>query len=264
LEGLLISGNADGGDIALATDFYELTMAAAYYYRYFIRPADKATSDSKSEKGVFEMFVRKLPRNRSYLVAAGLEQVLYFLMNIRFNEEQLSYLESQEVFKDVGEDFFEYLRNLKFTGTIWAVPEGTILFPNEPLIRVEAPMIEAQIVETYLLSMMNFQSLIATKASRIVTAAKGKSIIEFGSRRAHGPQAALLAARASYIAGCIGTSNALAGYKLGIPVFGTMAHSFVMSFEKEEEAFKQFNKVFPSGYLLVDTYDSIAAIKKDN
>ena len=252
----------DGGDIALATDFYELTMAAAYYYRYFIRPADKATSESKSEKGVFEMFVRKLPRNRSYLVAAGLEQVLYFLMNIRFNEEQLSYLESQEVFKDVGKDFFDYLRNLKFTGTIWAVPEGTILFPNEPLIRVEAPMIEAQIVETYLLSMMNFQSLIATKASRIVTAAKGKSIIEFGSRRAHGPQAALLAARASYIAGCIGTSNALAGYKLGIPIFGTMAHSFVMGFEKEEEAFKQFNKVFPSGYLLVDTYDSIAAIKK--
>ena len=262
LEGLLISGIVDGGDIALATDFYELTMAAAYYYRYFIRPADKATSESKSEKGVFEMFVRKLPRNRSYLVAAGLEQVLYFLMNIRFNEEQLSYLESQEVFKDVGKDFFEYLRNLKFTGTIRAVPEGTILFPNEPLIRVEAPMIEAQIVETYLLSMMNFQSLIATKASRIVTAAKGKSIIESGSRRAHGPQAALLAARASYIAGCIGTSNALAGYKLGIPIFGTMAHSFVMGFEKEEEAFKQFNKVFPSGYLLVDTYDSIAAIKK--
>jgi len=262
LEGQLISGNADGGDIALATDFYELTMAAAYYYRYLIKPADKATSDSKSEKGVFEMFIRKLPRNRSYLVAAGLEQVLYFLMNVRFNEEQLSYLKSLDIFKDVGEDFFEYLRIFKFTGTVWAVPEGTILFPNEPLIRVEAPMIEAQIVETYLLSMMNFQSLIATKASRIVTAAKGKFIIEFGSRRAHGPQAALLAARASYIAGCIGTSNALAGYKLGIPIFGTMAHSFVMSFETEEEAFKQLNKVFPTGYLLVDTYDSIAAIKK--
>jgi len=153
LEGLLISGIVDGGDIALATDFYELTMAAAYYYRYFNRLADKATTDSnRNEKGVFEMFVRKLPRNRSYLVAAGLEQVLYFLMNVRFNEEQLSYLQSLEVFKDVGEDFFEYLRNFKFTGTIWAVPEGTILFPNEPFIRVEAPMIEAQIVETYLLT----------------------------------------------------------------------------------------------------------------
>ena len=262
MEGLLISGNAYGGDIALAMDFYELTMAAAYYYSSSNQTDYDNNNNNNKIKGIFEMFVRKLPRNRSYLVAAGLEQVLYFLMNIRFNEEQLSYLESLEVFKDVGEDFFEYLRNFKFTGSIWAVPEGTILFPNEPLIRVEAPMIEAQIVETYLLSMMNFQSLIATKASRIVTAAKGKSIIEFGSRRAHGPQAALLAARASYIAGCIGTSNALAGYKLGIPIFGTMAHSFVMSFEKEEEAFKQLNKVFPSGYLLVDTYDSIAAIKK--
>lgn len=251
------SGNAYGRDIALATDFYELTMAAAYYYSNY-----QTDYDSNEIEGIFEMFVRKLPRNRSYLVAAGLEQVLDFLTNVKFNEVQLSYLKSLEVFKDVGKDFFEYLRNFKFTGNVWAVPEGTILFPNEPVIRVEAPIIEAQIVETYILSMMNFQSLIATKASRIVTAAKGRSIIEFGSRRAHGPQAALLAARASYIAGCIGTSNTLAGYKLGIPIFGTMGHSFVMSFEKEVEAFKQFNKVFPSGFLLVDTYDSIAAIKK--
>jgi len=238
-------------------DFYELTMAAAYY-----SGSNQTDYDNNKIKGIFEMFVRKLPRNRSYLVAAGLEQALYFLMNVRFNEEQLYYLKSLEVFKDVGEDFFEYLRNFKFTGSIWAVPEGTILFPNEPLLRVEAPVIEAQIVETFILSMMNFQSLIATKASRIVTAAKGKSIIEFGSRRAHGPQAALLAARASFVAGCVGTSNTLAGYKFGIPVFGTIAHSFVMSFEKEEEAFNQFNTVFPSGYLLVDTYDSIAAVKK--
>ena len=257
MEGILISGNADGADIALAMDFYELTMAAAYY-----SGSNQTDYDNNKIKGIFEMFVRKLPRNRSYLVAAGLEQALYFLMNVRFNEEQLYYLKSLEVFKDVGEDFFEYLRNFKFTGSIWAVPEGTILFPNEPLLRVEAPVIEAQIVETFILSMMNFQSLIATKASRIVTAAKGKSIIEFGSRRAHGPQAALLAARASFVAGCVGTSNTLAGYKFGIPVFGTIAHSFVMSFEKEEEAFNQFNTVFPSGYLLVDTYDSIAAVKK--
>ena len=257
MEGILISGNTDGEDIALAMDFYELTMAAAYY-----SGSNQTDYYNNKIKGIFEMFVRKLPRNRSYLVAAGLEQALYFLMKVRFNEEQLYYLKSLEVFKDVGEDFFEYLRNFKFTGSIWAVPEGTILFPNEPLLRVEAPVIEAQIVETFILSMMNFQSLIATKASRIVTAAKGKSIIEFGSRRAHGPQAALLAARASFVAGCVGTSNALAGYKFGIPVFGTIAHSFVMSFEKEEEAFNQFNKVFPSGYLLVDTYDSIAAVKK--
>jgi nicotinate phosphoribosyltransferase len=255
LEGF--SGNIDWGDIALATDFYELAMAAAYYYSNY-----QPDYDTNKIKGIFEMFVRKLPRNRSYLVAAGLEQVLNFLVNVKFNEGQLSYLKSLEVFNDVREDFFEYLRNFKFTGDVWAVREGTPLFPNEPIIRVEAPIIEAQIIETYILSMMNFQSLIATKTSRIVTAAKGKSIIEFGSRRAHGPQAALLAARASYIAGCIGTSNTLAGYKLGIPVFGTSAHSFIMSFEKELEAFKQFNKIFPSGYLLVDTYDAIAAIKK--
>ncbi len=258
MEGLLISENAKGSDIALATDFYELAMAAAFFYSY-----DHTNfPDSGKVKGIFEMFVRRLPKNRSYLVAAGLEQVLYYLMKIRFNNEQISYLSSLEVLKHVQEDFFKYLRNFKFTGSVWAVPEGTILFPNEPLIKIEAPIIEAQIIETYLLSMMNFQTLIATKASRIVTSAKDRSVIEFGSRRAHGPQAGLLAARASYIVGCIGTSNTLAGTKLGIPVFGTMAHSFVMSFEKELTAFKQFIKTFPTGYLLVDTYDSIAAIKK--
>lgn len=258
MEGPLISENAKGNDTALATDFYELAMAAAYFYSY-----DHTNfPDSSKVKGIFEMFVRRLPKNRSYLVVAGLEQVLQFIMKIRFNNQQISYLRSLEVFKHVQEDFFNYLRNFKFTGLVWAVPEGTILFPGEPLIRIEAPIIEAQMVETYLLSMMNFQTLIATKASRIVTSAKDRSVIEFGSRRAHGPQAALLAARASYIAGCIGTSNALAGSKFGIPVFGTMAHSFVMSFEKEQTAFKQFIKTFPTGYLLVDTYDSIAAIKK--
>ena len=261
MEDLLLKSeyNNDGsvGDIVLATDFYELTMAAAYLYYSF----DKANRRRKN-KGIFEMFVRKLPRNRSYLVAAGLEQAIYFLMKMKFNDRQISYLKSLKVFKHVNQNFFEYLKNFKFTGTVWSVPEGTILFPNEPIIRIEAPIIEAQIVETYILSMINFQSLIATKASRIVSAAKGKSIIEFGSRRAHGPQAALLAARASYIGGCIGTSNTLAGYRFKIPLFGTMAHSFVMTFDKEEDAFKQFNSVLPSGYLLVDTYDSIAAIKK--
>ena len=258
MEGLLISEYEDhGSDIALATDFYELTMAAAYYYSN-----NYGVQENTNKIGIFEMFVRKLPLNRSYLVAAGLEQALYFLINIKFNDKHISYLKSLQIFKEVGEDFFGYLKQFKFTGTIWAVPEGTILFPNEPIIRIEAPIIEAQIVETYLLSTINFQTLIATKASRIVTAANGKAVIEFGSRRAHGPQAALLAARASYIGGCVGTSNALAGYKLGVPVFGTMAHSYIMSFEKEEDAFKHFSKVFPSGFLLVDTYDSIAAVKK--
>ncbi|MGB8172529.1 MAG: nicotinate phosphoribosyltransferase [Nitrososphaeraceae archaeon] len=256
MEGLLISEYENlSSDIALATDFYELAMAAAYYY------SNNYGVQENIKSAIFEMFVRKLPLNRSYIVAAGLEQALYFLSKIKFNDKHISYLRSLQTFKEVGEDFFGYLKQFKFTGTVWAVPEGTILFPNEPIVRIEAPIIEAQIVETYLLSTINFQTLIASKASRIVTAADGKAVIEFGSRRAHGPQAGLLAARASYIGGCVGTSNALAGYKLGIPVFGTMAHSYIMSFEKEEEAFKQFSKVFPSGFLLVDTYDSIAAVK---
>jgi nicotinate phosphoribosyltransferase len=208
------------------------------------------------------MFVRKLPLNRSYIVAAGLEQALQFILGMKFNDKQISYIRSLDAFKMVGEDFYDYLKAFKFTGTIWAVPEGTVLFPNEPILRIQAPIIEAQIVETYILSIINFQSLIATKASRIVSAASGRSVIEFGSRRAHGPQAGFLAARASFIGGCTGTSNMLAGHKLGIPVFGTMAHSFIMSFEKEEEAFQQFNHIFPSGFLLVDTYDSIMAVKK--
>jgi nicotinate phosphoribosyltransferase len=196
------------------------------------------------------------------MVAAGLEQVIHYLLNLRFTEEQIRYLKATDTFGNVHEDFFEYLRNFRFTGDVWAVPEGTVLFPNEPIMRVEAPIIESQIAETFLLSVINFQSLIATKASRIVNAASGKEIIEFGFRRAHGPQAALLAARASYIGGCAGTSNTLAGYKLGVPAFGTMAHSFVMNFESEIDSFIEFSKVFPDGLLLVDTYDTLAAVKK--
>jgi nicotinate phosphoribosyltransferase len=236
-------------DAALATDFYELTMAAAYFRS---RQSDRIA--------VFETFIRKLPRNRSYMVAAGLEQVLHYITNLRFNDDQISYLRSIDGLSDAGDDFFEYLRNFRFTGDVWAVAEGTVLFPNEPYIRVEAPLIEAQILETYLLSMMNFQSLIATKASRIVNSARGRDVVEFGSRRAHGPQAAILAARASYIGGCTGTSNALAGRRLGIPVFGTMAHSFVMNYDTEIKAFQEFLKIFPKGFLLVDTYDTLEAV----
>ncbi len=255
MEGLLFSESDQIGDFALAVDFYELTMAAAYYY-------SSLNEKDMKKRGVFEMFIRRLPANRSYIVAAGLEQVLYFLMKMKFNDKQISYLKSHEAFRYVDRDFFEYLKKFRFTGTVWAVPEGTILFPNEPIIRIEAPMIDAQIVETYILSVINFQSLIATKASRLVNAANRKPIVEFGSRRSHGPQAGLLAARAAYIGGCTGTSNTLAGYKLGIPVFGTMAHSFVMSCKREEDAFSQFSRIFPTGYLLVDTYDTIAAVKK--
>lgn len=260
LKGLSVSEKRNGGDLGLTSDFYELTMAAAYYYnRYYERGYNVP---AREIKGIFELFVRKLPRNRSYMVVAGLEQALHFLMNMNFSSKQISYLRSTDAFKNVGEDFFKYLKGLNFSGSVWAIPEGSVVFPYEPIIRIEAPIIEGQIVETYILAMVNFQSLIASKASRIVSAAKGRPIIEFGSRRAHGPQAALLAARASYIGGCVGTSNTLAGFKLGIPVSGTMAHSYVMFFEKEEEAFIHFNKIFPSGYLLVDTYDTLAAVRK--
>jgi nicotinate phosphoribosyltransferase len=241
----------DFSESALSTDFYELTMAAAYF-----------KSQQSKKRAIFELFVRKLPRNRSYMVAAGLEHVLIYLNNLRFNKKEISFLKSNKSFRHLGKDFFQYLKKFKFTGDVWAVPEGSILFPNEPILRVEGPIIEAQIVETFLLSMINFQSLIATKASRITDVAGSRGIVEFGSRRAHGPQAAVLAARASYIGGCMGTSNTLAGYKFGIPTFGTMAHSYVMSFEKEIDSFKEFNQVFPEGMLLVDTYDSLEAVKK--
>ncbi|MEM3159797.1 MAG: nicotinate phosphoribosyltransferase, partial [Nitrososphaera sp.] len=238
------------GDLGLATDLYELTMAAAYL-----------KSGQSDRRAVFEAFVRKLPRNRSYMVVAGLEQTLHYILNLKFTDKNIAYLKSLATFRNAGEEFFDYLRDFRFTGDVWAAGEGTVLFPNEPFIRVEAPIIEAQVLETYILSMMNFQSLIATKASRIVNAAGRKDVVEFGFRRAHGPQAALLAARASYIGGCAGTSNTLAAYKLGIPAFGTMAHSFVMNFESEMESFREFARVFPEGFLLVDTYDTIAAVE---
>jgi len=181
LEGLLISEYSDhSSDIALFTDFYEITMAAAYYYNNNNNHINQ--NNKKTKNGIFEMFVRKLPLNRSYIAVAGLEQVIYFLMNMKFNDKHISYLRSLGIFKQVGEDFFEYLKRSTFTGTVWAVPEGTVLFPNEPILRIEAPIIEAQIVETYLLSTINFQSLIATKASRIVTTADIKHTCQLQAR----------------------------------------------------------------------------------
>jgi nicotinate phosphoribosyltransferase len=236
-------------DIALFTDFYELSMAAAYF-----------NSNQKDTIGLFEMFVRKLPKNRSYLVAAGLEQVIYFLVNFRFKHDHIEYLRNHKNFSNISDRFFEYLSKLEFTGNLWAIPEGSIVFPNEPILRIEAPIIEAQLVETYLLSVINFQTLIASKASRIFEAAKGRSVIEFGSRRAHGPNAGILAARASIIGGCQGTSNTYAGYKMRIPASGTMAHSFVMNYTTEEEAFQAFCHTFPNSTLLIDTYDPIKAV----
>lgn len=240
-------------DAILLTDFYQLTMAAAYFYSHYHK-------DLKT-KGIFELFVRKLPKNRSYFVVAGLQQVVEFIENFKFKREHILYLKSLNEFKEIGDDFFEYLLEMKFTGDLWAAPEGTILFPNEPILRVKAPIIEAQIVETFILSIINFQTLIATKASRITNVSNDRPVIEFGSRRAHGSQAGLLAARAAFIGGCVGTSNTLAGMRFDIPVYGTMAHSFILSFENELDAFTQFHNIFPSGFLLVDTYDTLNAIR---
>ena len=235
----------------LITDLYELTMAAAYFENGF------------HHRAVFELFTRKLPKHRAYLIVAGLEQALDYLSTLRFSSDQIDYLREHPSFKKVSREFFQYLGELRFTGDVWAMPEGTAAFAMEPLVRVTAPIIEAQIVETYLLSTINFQTMIASKAARVVTAAAGREIVEFGTRRAHGTEAGLLAARAAYIAGCVGSSNVEAGHLFGIPTFGTLAHSFVMSFDDEDEAFRAFLKVFPeTATVLVDTYDTIAAVKR--
>ncbi|MGR3176048.1 MAG: nicotinate phosphoribosyltransferase [Candidatus Scalindua sp.] len=237
-------------NLCLATDLYQLTMVAGYF------------ECGKNHKSTFELFVRDLPEKRTYLIAAGLEQAIHYLRNLRFTGEYLKYLRNLPVFKNVSRGFFDYLRNFRFSGDICAVPEGTIIFGNEPIIRVTAALIEAQIIETYLLSMINYQTLIASKASRVVHAAKGREVIDFGTRRAHGPQAGVLAARACFIGGCAGTSNVLAAYELGIPPIGTVAHSWVMAYEDEYESYEDFHKVFPDNtILLIDTYDTITGAK---
>jgi nicotinate phosphoribosyltransferase len=234
-------------NMSLFTDLYELTMCASYF------------DNKKFEPATFDLFIRRLPKNRSYFLFTGLEQVLLFLKSVKFTEEHLAYLKKQ----GFNQPFLDYLRNFKFTGDVWAVPEGTVAFPCAPLIRVTAPIIEAQLVETFLLNTVNLQTTIATKASRVVHAAKGKTVIEFGLRREHGIDAGMKVARCSYIAGCQGTSNVLAGLSYGIPVFGTMAHSFVMSYEEEIDAFREFVKTFPDkSTLLIDTYDDLAGAEK--
>lgn len=241
----------DEQKMALATDLYELTMAAAYF------------DNREHHRAVFELFVRTYPRERCYLLAAGLEQAIHYVLNMKFDDDSIKFLKSHPALKTVSKEFFDYLRGFRFTGDIFGVPEGTVVFTNEPIMRVTAPILEAQILETYILSTMNFQTLIATKASRVVQAARGRGIVEFGARRAHGPQAATLAARAAYIGGCIGTSNVVAGYELGIPTYGTIAHSFIMNYDSEREAFEKYCRVFPSEpAMLVDTYDTIQGTRR--
>ena len=236
--------------LGIVTDLYQLTMAAGYY------------DQRKQDIATFELSVRHLPKNRSYLIAAGLEQALHYLTHIKFSADTIQYLRQLPIFNHVSHDFFNYLKNFTFSGTVHALPEGTIVFAEEPILRVTAPIIESQIVETYLLSTINFQTLIATKASRVVYAAKGREVIDFGTRRAHGPQAGVFAARSSFIGGCNGTSNVFAAYKLGIPAVGTIAHSWVIAFENEQDSFRKFHEIFPDNtILLIDTYDTLSGAR---
>ena len=234
----------------LLTDLYELTMAAGYLQTRF------------DARATFELFVRDLPDERNYLVAAGLEQALEFLENVHFTEEEIAYLRAHPIFRNIRDEFFEYLAKFHFTGDVWAMPEGTLVFPGEPMLRVTAPIIEGQIMETYLLATLSYQTMIASKAARVVTTAQGHDVVEFGARRAHGATASIVAARAAAIGGCEGSSNVLAGHQFDMNTYGTQAHSWVMAHETEREAFQHFLDAFPEGaVLLLDTYDVRNAVK---
>jgi len=234
----------------LLTDLYELTMAAGYFQTRF------------DGRATFELFVRHLPPHRNYLVAAGLEQALEYLENVNFAADEIEYLRRHPAFRHIEKEFFEYLACFRFTGDVWAMPEGTLAFPGEPLMRVTAPIIESQIMETYLLAMLSYQTMIASKAARLATAAQGREVVDFGARRAHGGLAGLLSARAAAIGGCRGTSNTLAGKVFDMGTYGTQAHSWIMAHETEAEAFSRFLDAFPEGsVLLVDTYNVHRAVK---
>lgn len=240
------------GRYGLATDLYEITMAAAY----FEAGMERVTA-------TFNLFVRHLPPNRGYLLVAGLQQAVEYLQGLRFDGKCIDYLRGLPHFEAISDSFWEYLRGFRFSGDVEAIPEGTVAFANEPLVQVSGPIIESQMVETFLLATINHQTLIATKAARVVDAAGGKGIIEFGARRAHGFDAALYGARAAVIGGCIGTSNVLAGQVFGIPVYGTAAHSFTMAFEHERDAFRAFHRAFPNhSILLIDTYDTLEGARR--
>lgn len=236
---------------ALATDLYEIAMAAGYHHR------------GMTGRSTFELFVRKLPPRRGYLVAAGLQQAIEYLEALHFTPDEIAYLRSVPALARAPEEFFAtFLPDFRFRGDVWAVREGEPVFAGEPILRVTAAAAEAQLVETALLAIITFQTTIASKASRIVHAAGGRAVIEFGSRRAHGLDAALHAGRAAYLAGCVGTSNVEAGYRFGIPVSGTMAHSWVMAFERELDSFRAYLDLFGEGTtLLIDTYDTVQAAR---
>lgn len=231
-------------NLTLLTDLYELTMMQGYF-----------KNKNRNETVIFDAFYRSNPCGGGYAIAAGLEQVIEYIKNLHFSEEDITYLAGLGIFE---KDFLDYLRDFRFTGDIYAIPEGTVMFPREPMIKVIAPIMEAQLVETAILNIINHQSLIATKASRVCYAAKGDGIMEFGLRRAQGPDAGVYGARAAMIAGCVGTSNVLAGEMFDVPVKGTHAHSWIMSFPDEYTAFKTYADLYPQAcILLVDTYDTL-------
>ena len=235
---------------ALSTDFYELTMMAGYYATGVTSPA------------TFELYVRDLPPNRSFLIAAGLEQALAYLENLHFSADDIAHVRSLPGLERVPAAFFdEYLPRFRFSGDVWAIEEGTPVFPPAPMLRITAPMPEAQLVETALLAHIGFQTSVASRTARVIEAAAGRTVVDFGARRAHGLEAGLLAARAAFLAGCEATSNVDAGRRFGIPVSGTMAHSWVMAFPDELTAFRSYEEVFGDTVLLIDTYDTEQAAR---
>jgi len=231
----------------LLTDLYELTMSAGYFQ-----------AGISHQVATFELSIRRLPSRRNFVIVAGLPQVVEYLLGFRFASEEIDYLRSLPQFARVSASFFERLLDLRFTGDLFAVPEGTPLFAGEPVLNVRAPIIEAQIPETYLLATISFQTLIATKAARVAQAAGGRAVVEFGTRRAHTPEAGVLAGRAAYIGGCIGTSNTLTGFRSGVPVYGTAAHSWVLAFPSELEAQRRLQELLgPNTIYIIDTYDTV-------
>jgi nicotinate phosphoribosyltransferase len=247
-DGAFVSGPMLLRDAAFFTDLYEITMAASYF------------REGMTGQATFSLFVRTLPQERAFLVAAGLEDVLNYLLGFRFSEESIAYLRSLNRFEPT---FLDFLRGLRFTGHVRAMPEGTVLFADEPLLEITAPIIEAQIVETAVLNFCHLQTLLASKAVRSVLAARGRPVVDFGLRRTHGIDAGLKAARCSFIAGAVMTSNVLAGQHYGIPPTGTMAHSYIGAFPHEIDAFRAFAQAFPAhSTLLVDTYDTVEGARK--
>lgn len=239
--------SASLNQLGLFTDLYELTMLQAYL------------AEGMTDTAVFTLFVRRLPEHRNFLLACGLESVLTRLERLRFTDDDLAYLRSLKTFSD---DFLTWLRGFAFTGDVDAVPEGTPIFGNEPILEIAAPIMQAQLVETLVMNQIHVQTVLASKGARVATAARGKKVVDFGARRTHGIDAALLAARAFYIAGIDATSNVLAGKLYGIPVAGTMAHSYIQAHDDEREAFRAFAKTFPGTTLLVDTYDTLEGVQR--